>query len=208
MITEIFYSIQGEGILSGLPTIFIRTTGCNLRCSYCDTPYAYDTGVEMHLAEILTEIKKYPCNNVCVTGGEPLLQPEIYNLLDRLLHHKYSVSIETNGSMPIKQLTRKKNIMISLDYKCPCSQMQTHMNIENIGLLRPHDQLKFIIKDSDDYTCAREILARFCPSCHVFFQPVWGVDPTILLSWILRDGLPVRLGLQLHKLLWGDKQGV
>ncbi|MEM4257665.1 MAG: radical SAM protein [Candidatus Thermoplasmatota archaeon] len=207
-IHEIFYSIQGEGILAGIPTIFIRTTGCNLRCSYCDTTYAYHTGKTMSIPEIVDALQQYPCSTICLTGGEPLMQPDCYDLLHQLLDKNYKISVETNGSISIQTLRSMKKIMISLDYKCPSSHMHTHMNLENINLLRPHDQLKFIIQNSEDYSCAREVIEKYHPSCYVFFQPVWGTDPKILLSWILQDGLPVRLGLQLHKILWGDQPGV
>ncbi|MFH1101372.1 MAG: radical SAM protein, partial [Methanobacteriota archaeon] len=184
-ITEIFYSIQGEGDSTGFPTIFIRTTGCNLRCSFCDTQYAYEGGTTMTITEILNTIKQYPCSNVCLTGGEPLLQQDITQLLDVLVKHHYTISVETNGSLPITALTKKKPVMISLDIKCPSSKMHTKMNTENIPLLRPHDQIKFIIQTRQDYEYAKTMVTRYKPSANVFFQPVWKTDPARLASWIL-----------------------
>jgi 7-carboxy-7-deazaguanine synthase len=207
-VNELFYSIQGEGIFTGLPTIFLRTTGCNLRCSYCDTTYAYENGTEMTVKEILQAIQKYPCTNLCITGGEPLLQSDLQKLLDRLLQKKFMILLETNGSIDIKKYTGKSSLIISLDMKCPSSGMQTAMILKNISSLSKKDQLKFIIRDKKDYTYAKNILRKHLPSCVVFFQPVWGTDPQKLIGWILNDGLPVRLGLQLHKIIWGAKKGV
>jgi len=206
-VNEIFYSLQGEGTWTGLPNIFIRTTGCNLRCSYCDTQYAYDEGTEMTIDDIIKQIKKYPCMFVCFTGGEPLLQQETPQLLDALLKNKYTISVETNGSIPIKPLIVKPSVMISLDIKCPSSQMQTKMTMENIALLRPQDQLKFIIQTREDYDYAKTIIKKHKPQCTIFFQPAWKTDPTKVSTWILNDGLPVKLGVQLQKLLFGEKRG-
>jgi 7-carboxy-7-deazaguanine synthase len=207
-VNELFYSIQGEGSFAGLPTIFLRTTECNLRCSYCDSTYAYEKGTEMTIEEILKMIKKYPCKNLCITGGEPLLQPDIPTLLDRLLQKKFMIQLETNGSIDIKAYTRKSFLMISLDIKCPSSGMQAAMILTNISFLSKKDQLKFIIKDKMDYNYAKNILRKYPPRCTVFFQPVWGTDPQKLTKWILNDGLTVRLSLQLHKIIWGAKKGV
>lgn len=191
----------------GMPTIFLRTTGCNLRCSFCDTTYAYDQGTEMNIREILNEVAKFPCKSICITGGEPLLQKDLGQLIDLLLKKKYTICLETNGSIPVKKFIGKKTV-ISLDIKCPSSGMQDQMNLKNISALSNHDQLKFIIKNKEDYEYAKAIIQRYKPSCTVFFQPVWGTSPEKLASWILNDGLPVRLGVQLHKILWGRKRGV
>ncbi len=207
-INEIFYSLQGEGLLIGAPNIFLRTTGCNLRCTYCDTTYAYTNGTKMTIQEILDAIRKYPCNQVCVTGGEPLAQKETIKLLDSLIKKGYSVCLETNGSYNIKKLVGKKSLIISLDIKCPSSGSQEHMNMSNISALTNKDQLKFIIKNKEDYVYARNILQKYKPVCSVFFQPVWGTNPKKLASWILHDGLPIRFSVQLHKLIWGTKKGV
>jgi len=207
-INEIFYSLQGEGALVGLPTVFIRTTGCNLRCSYCDTTYAYEEGTDLSLKQILRIIESYHCPSVCITGGEPLLQKDLMALLTTLQRKRYTICIETNGSRSVKQFCGKKNVMISLDIKCPSSGMHQKMNLHNIKLLSNTDQLKFIIKRKEDYDYAKHVITSYKPACMVFLQPVWGTDPQKLAAWILHDKLPVRLGLQLHKLLWGEKKGV
>lgn len=207
-INEIFYSIQGEGKWMGLPNIFIRTTGCNLRCSFCDTTYAYETGEEMSIEEIINRIRKHPCNYVCITGGEPLLQEEIVQLIDVLLEKKYVICLETNGSIDIENLVGKKSLLISLDIKCPSSTMHEKMNFNNVSLLTCNDQLKFIIQNREDYEYAKKIIKKYKPQSAIFFQPVWGINLKELSSWVLNDGLDVRIGLQLHKIIWGDRKGV
>ena len=207
-INEIFYSIQGEGAWTGLPNILIRTTGCNLRCSFCDTKYAYNKGREMTLNEIIKKIKQYPCKYVCITGGEPLLQKDIIYLIDELLKKGYKISIETNGSLSIEKLVDKKSLMISLDIKCPSSNMYENNYLENINFLKKGDQIKFVIKNKKDYEYAKGILEKYKPLCTVFFQPVWGKNPKILTKWIINDGLNVKLGLQIHKIIWGEKRKV
>ena len=207
-INEIFYSIQGEGAWTGLPNILIRTTGCNLRCSFCDTKYAYNKGREMTLNEIIKKIKQYPCKYVCITGGEPLLQKDIIYLIDELLKKGYKISIETNGSLSIEKLVDKKSLMISLDIKCPSSNMYENNYLENINFLKKGDQIKFVIKNKKDYEYAKGILEKYKPLCTVFFQPVWGKNPKILTKWIINDGLNVKLGLQIHKIIWGEKREV
>lgn len=192
----------------GTPTVFLRATGCNLRCNYCDTTYAYQKGKEMSIPEIVDEIIKFSCPNVCITGGEPLLQKDTPKLIERLLEKKYTICLETNGSIDIKNLVGKKSVMISLDIKCPSSDSHQQMIMENISYLSKADQLKFIIKDKKDYDYAKKILHECRPTCAVFFQPVWGIPPKKLASWILHDALPVRLSLQLHKVIWGTKRGV
>ena len=206
-INEIFYSLQGEGKWSGLPNIFIRTTGCNLRCTFCDTKYAYEDGKEMSIDEILTQIGKYSCKYICITGGEPLLQNEMEDLLDLLLKNNYQILFETNGSLNIKKLLNKKSLVISLDVKCPSSNMHENNYLKNISLLRKNDQLKFVIKDKDDYNYAKKIINKYKPICTVYFQALWGTNPSDLSKWIISDDLNVRLGLQLHKILWGERRG-
>jgi 7-carboxy-7-deazaguanine synthase len=203
-INELFYSIQGEGTWIGLPNIFVRTTGCNLRCSFCDTTYAYENGNEISIEDIINQITTYPCKYVCLTGGEPLLQSETLALIDNLLKRNYQICLETNGSLSIEPTADKKSLMISLDIKCPSSTMHEKMRLENLSLLRTHDQVKCVIKDKNDYNYAKDILQKYKPNCPVFFQPVWGTNPKKLAEWILGDALPVTLGLQLHKILWGD----
>jgi 7-carboxy-7-deazaguanine synthase len=207
-INEIFYSIQGEGKWMGLPNIFIRTTGCNLRCSFCDTTYAYETGEEMSIEEIINRIRKHPCNYVCITGGEPLLQEAIVQLIDVLLEKKYVICLETNGSIDIENLVGKKSLLISLDIKCPSSTMHEKMNFNNVSLLTCNDQLKFIIQNREDYEYAKKIIKKYKPQSAIFFQPIWGINLKELSSWVLNDGLDVRIGLQLHKIIWGDRKGV
>jgi len=203
-INELFYSIQGEGTWTGLPNIFVRTTGCNLRCSFCDTTYAYEDGDEMSIEDIINQIATYPCKYVCLTGGEPLLQSETLALIDNLLKRNYQICLETNGSLSIETIVNKKSLMISLDVKCPSSGMHEKMRLEDLSLLRTHDQVKCVIKDKNDYNYAKDILQKYKPNCPVFFQPVWGTNPKKLAEWILGDALPVTLGIQLHKILWGD----
>jgi len=207
-INEIFYSIQGEGKQSGQPTIFIRITGCNLRCSFCDTAYAYYEGTEMTISQILERIKTYPCKEVCVTGGEPLLQEGLIDLLNALLKKSYRVTVETNGSILITPIIENiSNIMMSLDIKCPSSGMQNDMQLGNLKVLRKDDQLKCVISNKTDYEFAKNILETYKPSCQLFFQPVWGSDPKKLAKWMLNDGIQARLGVQLHKILWGNAKG-
>ena len=203
-IYEIFYSIQGEGRESGKPTVFIRTVGCNLRCTYCDTTYAYTGGEEMDIDTILKIVQRYPCENVCITGGEPLLQRDVLKIVSRLSKEGYRISIETNGSISIKPLIGFRDILISLDIKCPSSHMQDKMDMKNLDYLRDKDQLKFVISDRIDYEYAKEVLEKHPVPCPVFFQPVWGVDPSRMAEWILKDGLEVYLGLQIHKIIWGE----
>jgi 7-carboxy-7-deazaguanine synthase len=203
MINEIFYSIQGEGRLMGLPTIFIRTTGCNLRCSYCDTTYAYDEGSEKSITEILKNISRYKCQNVCVTGGEPLIQQNIYCLLQNLSKQNYHICLETNGSKSIRSYQDINNLMISMDVKCPTSTMHEKMDVTNLSILRPQDQLKFVIGSKNDYQYAKRIIIRYPQKCVIYFQPVFGFSIQSLASWILDDHLPVYLSIQLHKYIWG-----
>jgi 7-carboxy-7-deazaguanine synthase len=207
-VNEIFYSIQGEGTLVGVPSVFLRTSGCNLRCTYCDSTYAYTKETQMSIQEIIDEIKNFSCTSVCITGGEPLLQKETTPLIECLLRKKYTVCLETNGSINIKKLAGKKSLLISLDIKCPSSGSHTQMNMKNIMYLSKKDQLKFVIKTKEDYNYAKKILEKYNPACTVFFQPVWGANPKKLASWILNDALSVRLSLQLHKIIWGTKRGV
>ncbi len=207
-INEIFYSIQGEGKRSGQPTIFIRMMGCNLRCSFCDTTYAYNKGTEINVNQILEKIAMYPCREVCVTGGEPLLQEELIALLDALIKKTYRVTVETNGSLPIAPIIKNvPNIMISLDIKCPSSGMHDNMQWDNLTALRKEDQLKCVITNKKDYEYAKNIIETYNPPCQMFLQPVWGTDPKLLTQWMLDDGIQARLGLQLHKMVWGNAKG-
>jgi len=204
-ISEIFYSIQGEGQQTGLPTVFIRTTGCNLRCAYCDTDYAYEGGEQMTIELILSKISKFDCKQICITGGEPLLQSETIQLITALQQKKYEICLETNGSQALQNLTNRNYLSISMDIKTPSSKMQKHNLFENIKHLTTNDQIKCIIGSKEDYQYAKKMLKRYQPSCSIIFQPVWGFNPEILTEWILSDHLSVRLGLQMHKIIWGNK---
>jgi len=206
-ICEIFYSIQGEGQWLGLPNVFIRTQGCNLRCTFCDTTYAYDEGEEKTITEILKEIKRYTCRFICITGGEPLLQQATYELIEKLCNQGYVVCIETNGSYAIDPLIKNKTVMISLDIKCPSSQMSSKMDLNNLSLIRPVDQVKFVIGTRKDYVYAKNIFSTYHIPCKVYFQPVWKQLPLQkLASWIQQDNLMVYLGIQLQKIIYGDRR--
>lgn len=207
-INEIFYSLQGEGILSGLPTVFVRTTGCNLRCIWCDTQYAYEKGGEIDISEIINSLEEFPVKRVCITGGEPLLQAELPILISSLLDDGFEVSLETNGSKSIRGYLEFDSLLISLDIKCPQSQMQDKMDFLNIKKLRKHDQLKFVIADVKDFEYAKNIMAEHEPECKVIMMPVHGTELTDLAEWILKDGLDVRTLPQLQKIIWGDRRGV
>lgn len=207
-INEIFHSIQGEGILMGIPTTFVRVAGCNLRCQWCDTQYAYEEGKEMTLDEIVLRVRENPVNHVCITGGEPLLQEDTVTLVQLLHDGGFQVSIETNGSQSIEELPCLDSLMISLDIKCPSSGMQEKMDFSNIELLGPSDQLKFIICDEKDYEYAKELIDRYKPICSIIMTPVGGRQMKNLAELVLRDMLNVRVLPQLHKLIWGEKRGV
>jgi 7-carboxy-7-deazaguanine synthase len=206
-IKEIFYSIQGEGLTQGLPTIFIRFVGCNLRCTYCDTRYAYDGGKEMSADEILAEIKKFNCRRVCLTGGEPLLQADLLKLIDKL--KGYEISIETNGSLDVTKYKHKA--IISLDIKCPCSGCSDKMHFENLKILDKGDQVKFIVETEKDINFAFDIIKRYnlADKTNVLINPVWGIDSSKIVSLILKSNMDIRFGMQLHKFIWGiEKRGV
>jgi 7-carboxy-7-deazaguanine synthase len=207
-INEIYYSIQGEGNWAGYPNIFIRTSGCNLRCSYCDTKYAYNNYKEIKIKNIIKIISQYNCDKICITGGEPLLQNDVNLLVDSLIKKKYKISIETNGSYNIKSLSDNKSIIISLDIKCPSSNMSKKMLYENLYLLRRKDQIKFVIEDYNDYKFSKDIIKKYKIKCPIYFQPVWGKNPKKLANWILNDNLNVKLSIQIHKTIWGNKRGV
>lgn len=207
-ITEIFYSLQGESSLVGLPTIFIRLTGCPLRCQYCDTSYAFKGGKRYTIADILTQIEQYSCKTVCVTGGEPLAQPSCHELLAALCDKGYTVSLETSGALDIGAVDPR--VIVIMDLKTPDSK-ESHQNVyTNIGHLKPIDQIKMVICSRADYEWARHIIYQYQldKRAHILFSPSWGeLEPALLADWILTDHLPVRLQLQLHKILWKDAQG-
>ncbi|MGB5234677.1 MAG: 7-carboxy-7-deazaguanine synthase QueE [Candidatus Macondimonas sp.] len=208
-VTEIFHSLQGEAASVGSPTVFIRFTGCPLRCSYCDTAYAFHGGTVRTLGEILAEVARYPARHVCVTGGEPLAQGEACRALLALLCERgYAVSLETGGALSIDGIDARVSRV--LDLKTPGSGEVERNDWGNLTLLTPHDQLKCVLSDRLDYEWAAEqVRARDLGArCTVWFSPVHRrLDPRRLAEWILEDGLPVRLQLQLHKLLWGEAAG-
>lgn len=216
-ITEIFYSLQGEALTSGLPTIFIRLTGCPLRCVYCDTTYSFTGGVRLSLDMILADIAQYPCKRVCVTGGEPLAQPNAIALMKLLIEKGYEVSLETAGALSVKDVPRAVSKVV--DLKTPSSKECDKNLWENLDYLTNYDQLKIVIADRNDYEWAVARLWEFDlhKKCAVvWFSPMFEIDecksdvPNIaiqLAEWILADGLPVRLQLQLHKIIWADARG-
>ncbi|MDI6917162.1 MAG: radical SAM protein [Thermoplasmatales archaeon] len=208
-INEIFYSIQGEGIQIGIPTVFIRTQGCLFSCSWCDTVYArdFEKGKDMKVSEIIKKVKKYPAKYVCVTGGEPLLQKNVKFLISRLLKRGYNVNLETNGSVSLNGLPKSKNFLISMDVKCPSSKMEKRVDFRNIKLLKKTDQLKFVLKDKKDYDYAKNIIKKYKPGCNIVFMPVGGTNAKKFAENVLKNGLNVRVLIQLHKVIWGDKRG-
>jgi 7-carboxy-7-deazaguanine synthase len=208
-ITEIFYSLQGEARTVGWPTVFVRLTGCPLRCVYCDTAYAFTGGARKSVAEILEEVGHYSSRYVCVTGGEPLAQPGCLVLLDALVGAGYEVSLETSGALDVSRVNPK--VVKVLDLKTPGSGEEARNRYENLDYLDAKDQVKFVVTDEADYRWAKAKLEeqRLAERCEVLFSPAAGLkDPTELAEAILRDRLPVRFQVQLHKILWGERPGV
>jgi 7-carboxy-7-deazaguanine synthase len=207
-VTEIFYSLQGEARTVGCPTAFVRLTGCPLRCNYCDTTYAFHGGSRMALDAVLERVADFTPRHVCVTGGEPLAQPACRALLVRLADRGYSVSLETSGALDIAGIDPRVSIV--MDLKTPSSGEETRNRYANVALLRPSDQVKFVIRDRADYDWSRARLREhaLADRCEVLFSPVHGeLDPATLADWILADRLPVRMQIQLHKLLWHGAPG-
>jgi 7-carboxy-7-deazaguanine synthase len=210
-INEIFYSVQGESTYAGRPCVFVRLTACDLRCSWCDTPYAFHEGRKRSVEDVLQEVERYHCPLVEVTGGEPLLQEAVYPLMDALLAQGKTVLLETGGHRSTARVPG--DVVTILDVKCPGSG-ESHRNCwENLENVRPHDEVKFVVKDRSDYEFARDVisqrsLAGRVSAIHV--SPVHGaLDPKTLSEWVLADGLPVRVQLQLHKYIWSpDTRGV
>jgi 7-carboxy-7-deazaguanine synthase len=208
-IFEIFYSLQGESSRVGLPTIFIRLSGCPMRCHYCDTAYAFQGGSMMTVDEIIKTIKKYDTRYVTVTGGEPLAQKEVLSLLKVLADQNYEVSLETGGGLSIKEVDPR--IKIILDIKTPESGEEKKNYWDNLNLIHSKDEIKFVLCSREDYDWAKKILNQYklTEKCDVLFSPVYQkLNTTDLGNWILEDQLPVRMQIQLHKLLWGEKPGV
>lgn len=208
-ITEIFYSLQGESRTIGLPTVFIRLTGCPLRCQYCDTTYAYKGGTQASIDDIINQVATYRARYVCVTGGEPLAQVNSLSLLSRLCDAGYDVSLETSGALDISQTDIRVSRVI--DLKTPDSEEVESNYYDNIGQLTKHDQVKFVICSLNDYEWAKSKLIQYNLAqrvSDVLFSPAHGqINPQDLATWIINDNLPVRFQLQLHKILWNDEPG-
>ena len=209
-VTEIFHSIQGESTFAGRPCVFVRLTGCPLRCTWCDTEYAFYGGTERSVDDVLAEVRAHGCNLVEVTGGEPLAQANTIQLLRRLCAEGFTVLLETSGA--VDTATVDPLVHIILDVKCPGSGMMERMHWPNVQRLRPQDEAKFVIQDRADYEWAKEVVARYglTDRCPVLFSPVFGtLDPHQLAEWLLADRLPIRFQLQLHKYIWApDMRGV
>ncbi|HTD73261.1 MAG TPA: 7-carboxy-7-deazaguanine synthase QueE [Steroidobacteraceae bacterium] len=207
-INEIFHSLQGEADCVGFPTVFVRLTGCPLRCQYCDTEYAFHSGEWHDLEAILQQVRSFDAKHVCVTGGEPLAQPNCLKLLQRLCDAGFAVSLETSGAMDVAAVDSRVSRVI--DVKTPGSQEAARNRIENFAHLSSRDQLKFVICSREDYDWSKAFLSEhgLTARCQVLFSPSYNqLSPTQLADWILADRLPVRFQMQLHKVLWGDVPG-
>ena len=203
-VNEIFHSIQGESSYAGQPCVFVRLTACDLRCTWCDTAYAFEEGSKRRIEDVLAEVDAYDCPLVEVTGGEPLLQEEVYPLMERLLEGGRTVLLETGGH---RSTARVPDAVVTiLDVKCPGSGESSKNDWANLDRLKPHDEVKFVIKDRADYEYARDVVCEHDLSAHaaaIHFSPVHGeLDPQTLSQWVLEDRLPVRVQLQLHKYIW------
>ncbi len=206
-VSEIFHSLQGESSRVGLPTVFVRLTGCPLRCIWCDTAYAFAGGEAMPLATVMARVAAFDCATVCVTGGEPLAQKACLPLLAALCDAGYSVSLETSGALDIGDVDAR--VARIVDLKAPDSGEAEKNRWENLDLLTAHDELKLVLASAADYAWAKDVLheRRLDTRCGVLLSPVQGrLDPAQLAAWILRDRLPVRFQLQLHKVLWGNER--
>jgi 7-carboxy-7-deazaguanine synthase len=208
-VTEIFHSIQGESSHAGRPCVFVRLTGCNLRCRWCDSEYTFTGGETMSLEEVVTRVRGYGCKLVEITGGEPLAQHEAFELIGTLCDDGFEVLIETSGSIDITPVDPRAKII--LDVKCPGSGEAAKNRWENLDILRPHDEIKFVIAGRDDYDFAKRIVAeKNLDGRTVLFSPVWGeLDMKTLAEWMLADRVGARLQTQLHKHIWGaEARGV
>ena len=207
-ISEIFHSLQGESTRVGLPTVFVRLTGCRLRCTWCDSEYAFSGGTAMSVSEVLERVAEYACHAVCVTGGEPLAQKACLELLWALCEAGYSVSLETSGALDLVGVDPR--VARIMDLKAPGSGEAEKNRWQNLDVLNARDEIKFVLASASDYDWAREVLRerQLDAICTVLFSPVQGqLEPAQLADWILRDRLPVRFQLQLHKILWGAERG-
>jgi 7-carboxy-7-deazaguanine synthase len=202
-VNEIYYSIQGESSKAGLPCVFVRLTFCNLRCSYCDTEYAFYEGVDMSIDSIIEKVKKYNCNLIELTGGEPLFQSESLELMKRLCGEGFDVMLETGGSLPVKDVNQ--NVMIILDLKCPSSNMMKKNLYDNLKYIKPTDEIKFVMGSREDYEWTKEIINEYSleGKCGLLASVVFGaLEPLKLVEWILEDNLKIRFQLQMHKFIW------
>jgi 7-carboxy-7-deazaguanine synthase len=202
-ITEIFFSIQGESSYAGCPCVFVRLTGCPLRCGWCDTAYAFHEGTERSLDSVLSEVERYGWRLVEVTGGEPLAQADVHDFITALADRGYTVLVETSGAIDIARVDSRA--ILIMDLKCPGSGMEARNRWSNISLLKPDDEVKFVIRDRTDYDWAVTIVRQYDLSSRhrILLSPVFGeLEPQTLAEWILADRLPVRFQLQLHKLIW------
>lgn len=206
-IIEIFASVQGETSLTGLPTTFVRLARCNLRCSWCDTTYSFSKGTEYSIEQILAEVDTNQCPYVCITGGEPLLQKNVYLLMRALCDRNYIVSLETGGSLSTAEVDPRVRIIV--DVKCPGSNMSEKNFWPNLANLREHDEVKFVINGREDYVFAKQICEKyglFKRKMEVLYSPVYGqLDPKELVGWFLEDKIPCRLNLQCHKYIWSPE---
>lgn len=211
-ISEIFFSLQGEGVQIGLPTVFVRLFACDLRCNWCDTMYAVKGRdfIDQTVSEVIDEIKKYECKRVCLTGGEPLIQiKEVEELAIQLISNGYSILLETSGHKMPPEILWSENSTISMDCKCPSSSMEGKMDFDLFLKLRPKDQLKFVLQDEIDYQYARALLNRYNIKANIIFQPTHGSDLGWITKKVIDDKLEyIRVLPQLHKIIWGDKRGV
>ena len=209
-INEIYKSIQGESTYAGLPCVFVRLTYCNLRCTYCDTTYAFYEGQEMTLEQVIQAIRECDCSLVEITGGEPLLQKEVYPLMDRLIGEDFTVLLETGGSIDIGEV--HPNVIKIMDLKCPSSGESENNRLDNIHKLQPHDEIKFVIGNREDYLWTVDIIRnhRLDEKNRILFSTVFNsLPPSELVQWILEDKLNVRFQLQMHKYIWSpEKRGV
>ncbi|MZH40463.1 MAG: radical SAM protein [Nitrospinae bacterium] len=200
-VNEIYASIQGESSHTGLPCVFVRLTGCNLRCSWCDTAYAFHEGRELSLEEVVQQVETFSLPLVEITGGEPLMQEDVYPLMEALLEKGYKVMLETGGAIPIDRVPEK--VIKIVDIKCPGSGEDKKNHLQNLEFLSEHDELKFVLLDRADYEWSRDLLKSINPTNQILFSPVYDkLDLKDLSQWILEDKLPVRLQTQLHKVIW------
>ncbi len=205
-ITEIFYSIQGEALEVGLPTVFIRLTGCPLRCGYCDTTYAFKGNNPMTIDQIIEKVREFPTHQVCVTGGEPLAQKNVHLLLNDLVKNKYQVSLETSGSIDISEVNHAVSIV--MDVKTPSSGEEHQNLISNLQYIKSSDQIKFVIGDMDDFRWTEEFIQNKSLESNILISPVFGqVDLRDLADWLMQSKIKARLQVQLHKIIWGDEPG-